>query len=490
MGRSVFPSFVILVVALTASCGGGGNVQTPPQPLPAVTISPLVPSVRAGTTMAFTATVNGVSSPTLTWSVNAVPHGNSTFGTITSTGTFTATYTAPATLPSSDAVAIEAAISTDAAMNGSTTVTLLNPTPQVSLVAPSFIPVGPFTITVLGSGFASGAVVNLASMQLATTFVSGSQLSASGTATSAQVGTAPVTVTNPDPGSSNSNIYNAQVATAPAVTAEVADRFLGQATFGPTTELIAQVQQTGLPDFLTTQLNLPVTTYPDPAPGETGLGALQQRFFTLILYAPDQLRQRVAFALGQIFVIAGDKINTPQAFTPYLDLLDNDAFANYRQIMKDVTLSPAMGHYLDMVNNDKPNSTGTTHANENYARELMQLFSIGTSLLNDDGSPVLDSSGNPIPTYTQDMVQAFARAFTGWTYPTQPGMTTATHNPEYWNGPMVAVDSNHDTNSKQLLQYSGAPPVGCFRQGRPPRRTWTALSTISSTTPMFPPLWP
>jgi uncharacterized protein (DUF1800 family) len=186
----------------------------------------------------------------------------------------------------------------------------------------------------------------------------------------------------------------------------------------------------------------------------------------MVLSAPDQLRQRVAFALGQTFVIAGDKINTPQAFTPYLDLLDSDAFTNYRQIMKDVTLSPAMGHYLDMVNNDKPNSTGTTHANENYARELMQLFTIGTSLLNEDGSPVLDSSGNPIPTYTQDVVQAFARAYTGWTYPTQPGMTTATHNPAYWNGPMVAVDSNHDTNSKQLLQYAGVSAGGLLPSGQ------------------------
>ena len=128
--------------------------------------------------------------------------------------------------------------------------------------------------------------------------------------------------------------------------------------------------------------------------------------------------------------------------------------------MQDVTLSPAMGHYLDMVNNDKPNPSLGTHANENYARELMQLFTTGTSLINDDGSLQLDSSGNPIPTYSQDDVQAFARAYTGWTYPTAPGATAHKHNAPYWIGPMVPWESNHDTDTKQLLQYSGAASGG------------------------------
>jgi len=261
-----------------------------------------------------------------------------------------------------------------------------------------------------------------------------------------------------------SGSFSATVTSA-GLSPNVADRFLEQTTFGPTSSLITEVQQTGLQNFLNSQFSLPVTPYADPAATETNNSLLQQRFFVQILTAPDQLRQRVAFALSQIFVIAGDKINTPQAFTPYLDLLENDAFTNYRQILQDVTLSPAMGHYLDMVNNDKPNPTTGTHADENYAREAMQLFTIGLSMLNEDGSTQM-SGGAPIPTYSQNTVEAFALAYTGWTYPTQPGATLQKHNPAYWTGPMVPFESNHDMTAKQLLQYPGMASGGTLPAGQ------------------------
>jgi uncharacterized protein (DUF1800 family) len=117
--------------------------------------------------------------------------------------------------------------------------------------------------------------------------------------------------------------------------------------------------------------------------------------------------------------------------------------------MKDVTLTPAMGHYLDMVNNDKP-ATGN-HANENYARELMQLFTLGLSQLNPDGTVQVDSTGLPVPSYAQDDVMALGRSLTGWTYPTEPGQTLKKHNPEFYGGPMVAFESNHDTGAKTFL---------------------------------------
>src|SRR5271168_2126045 len=118
--------------------------------------------------------------------------------------------------------------------------------------------------------------------------------------------------------------------------------------------------------------------------------------------------------------------------------------------MKDITLTAAMGHWLDMVDNVKP-ATGQ-HANENYARELMQLFTLGLSQTNPDGSQILDGSGNPIPTYTQADVMALGRSFTGWTYPTQPGMTLQAHNPSYYGGPMVVgSESNHDSGAKTFL---------------------------------------
>jgi hypothetical protein len=119
--------------------------------------------------------------------------------------------------------------------------------------------------------------------------------------------------------------------------------------------------------------------------------------------------------------------------------------------MEDVTLSPTMGEYLDMRNNDKANPATDTRANENYARELMQLFTIGLSELNLDGTLRPDANGNPIPTYDQTAVQNFAKVYTGWTYPTKPGAVLQKHNPAYFIGPMVPLESNHDRTSKTLL---------------------------------------
>ncbi len=286
---------------------------------------------------------------------------------------------------------------------------------------------------------------------------------------------APTTV--PSPGTvtiqaslaSNPAIFGTMMATVASagLAGNAADRFLEQTTFGPTSALISQVQQTGFQNFLASQFAMAPTIYADPAPTETNLSPLQQRYLVQLLTAPDQLRQRVAFALGQIFVISGTKDTLPTEFTPYLNLLETDAFTNYRQIMQDVTLSPAMGYYLDMVNNDKPSVTLGTHADENYARELMQLFTVGLSMLNEDGSVQVDGSGNPIPTYTQATVSAFAVVYTGWTYPTQAGATLQKHNPAYWVGPMEALDSNHDMTAKSpLLQYPGVANGGALPAGQ------------------------
>jgi uncharacterized protein (DUF1800 family) len=274
-------------------------------------------------------------------------------------------------------------------------------------------------------------------------------------------------VSNPNPGGANSNTSSAEVLgnSTPQIPPATAARFLEQTTFGPTPALITQVEYSGLQTFLTSQFNTPVTQYPQPASSESGYGDVQQRFYVLAITAPDQLRQRVAFALSQIFVVGAQKIGDPNGVTQYMQLLDNDAFTNYRQIMGDVTISPAMGDWLDMVNNGKP-KTGEDHANENFARENMQLFTIGTAMLNPDGSMQLDGSGNPIPTYSQAQVQEFALAYTGWTYPVTPGSTGKTYNPAYWIGPMVAVDSNHDETAKQLLTYPGVANGGLLPAGQ------------------------
>ncbi len=132
--------------------------------------------------------------------------------------------------------------------------------------------------------------------------------------------------------------------------------------------------------------------------------------------------------------------------------------------MKAVTLSPAMGRYLNMANNDKGNTAKATSANENYARELMQLFTLGLTQLNADGSPLLDQNSNPVPTYTQAIVTSTAKILTGWTYPTAPGATAKINNPAYYTGQMSAVESEHDVTSKTIVNNITVPAGGTAEQ--------------------------
>jgi uncharacterized protein (DUF1800 family) len=219
--------------------------------------------------------------------------------------------------------------------------------------------------------------------------------------------------------------------------------------------LIAHVQQVGFDAFLTEQFAAPVSIYPfdiNTAQNNT----IQNQFYINAITGQNQLRQRMAFALGQILVVSGNKITqdgtnpTTNGLAVWQQMLEQDAFDNYSKLLRDATLSPVMGHYLDMVNNDKP--SGKNNPNENYAREVLQLFSIGLYELNPDGSMKLDSSGQPINTYDQDVIEGYAHLFTGWTYPLKAGATQQKHNPLYYgNGPMVVVETNHDTSAKEIL---------------------------------------
>ncbi len=194
------------------------------------------------------------------------------------------------------------------------------------------------------------------------------------------------------------------------------------------------------------------------------MSCLQQNWFRNALQGQDQLRQRTAFTLSQIWVISGITINTPAAYNPYIKLLNNDSFTTYDKLMKDVTLSPQMGWYLDMANSAK--AVNGAIANENYARELMQLFTLGTELLNDDGTPKLDVGGHIIATYDQPTIQAFARAFTGWTYKAASGpqgFPSSTSQAD-WNSSMVPFDVQHDTGAKTLLNGTVLPAAQSTQQ--------------------------
>ena len=207
----------------------------------------------------------------------------------------------------------------------------------------------------------------------------------------------------------------------------------------------------GFSKWIDEQFNEPHSTLPDLENIPLGLGQVQSRFFTNAVHGRDQLRQRVALALHEIWVVSGTEENIPDQMIPYLQIFNDLAFDNYRNIMRKVTLNPAMGDYLDMRNNVKANPAAGTLANENYAREIMQLFTIGLYQLNPDGTLKLDASGNPIPTYLQTNIAELARVMTGWTYPIKPGATPRALNPAYYVGDMVPWEPNHDTGAKTLL---------------------------------------
>jgi uncharacterized protein (DUF1800 family) len=248
-------------------------------------------------------------------------------------------------------------------------------------------------------------------------------------------------------------------ASAP-VSVTTAARLLNQTTFGPTTALIQHVQQEGVTAWLAEQFVAPQTVLPVipttlPSYGGNAEDFNESEWWKTVLTGDDQLRQRVAFALSEMFVASSD-VDEGYEMQYYANLLATDAFGNWYTIMRDVTLSPAMGVYLNMFNSAKP--TGSLIANENFARENMQLFNLGLDLINQDGTLKLDANGNPIPTYTEAQVQAFARAFTGWTSANPNGSTPNTlSGMNNFYHQMVAIESEHDENSKTLLNGTTLP---------------------------------
>ena len=261
-----------------------------------------------------------------------------------------------------------------------------------------------------------------------------------------------------------------------AMSATDAARLLEQGTFGPTPSEVARVAALGFDGYLKEQTAVPATgysglsfvphtpavacTYDPAAPTSAAslcardnysLFQVQRQFFENAIGGSDQLRQRVAFALSQIFVVSGTEIYEAYGMAAYQNMLLGDAFGNFRQLLEDVTLSPVMGRYLDMANNDKPNPVRGTAPNENFAREVMQLFSIGVYQLNADGTLKLDANNQPQPTYDQKVIEGFASIFTGWTWPPRSGANSNWPNPINYEGVMVLFPEHHDPGTKLLL---------------------------------------
>ncbi len=253
-----------------------------------------------------------------------------------------------------------------------------------------------------------------------------------------------------------------------------AAKLLDVTTFGADYAQIDEVARQGNVAWLEQQFTLPPSTHlpivqryltqygfdinANPPPGTFRRFAWWEQTLT----APDQLRQRIAYALTQVFVVS-DNVDVifinPLALSSYYDMLLANAFGNFRDLLKAVTLHPVMGVYLSHVNNAKANPATNTFPDENYAREVMQLFCIGLFELNADGSQKHDSGGNPIPTYDNADIQEFAKIFTGLSYgPAQAGGASFFGNPNpVLHVPMQMFEAFHDTGAKHLLNGAVVP---------------------------------
>ncbi|MCX6954959.1 MAG: DUF1800 family protein [Verrucomicrobia bacterium] len=251
------------------------------------------------------------------------------------------------------------------------------------------------------------------------------------------------------------------------VTAVDAARFLTQATFGPTKAEIDSLTGGSIDTWLTAQLALPFTSHRTAINDDRNtfggsnsysnwnaihLPNRQSAWFKVSLTAPDQLRQRVAFALSQLLVVSdvalGDD-NRSEPLANYYDLLGNGAFGNFRSLLETVTLSPLMGEYLSSLRNSKADPVTGQTPDENYAREVMQLFTIGLQQLQPDGTLALGSDGLPIASYDQNTVTEMAKVFTGFAYPSTNLTAFRTAGANYF-APMQLFPAFHDNTAKNI----------------------------------------
>ena len=444
--------------------------------------------------------VTGTDNTGVTLQVNGIPGGNSQIGTAVSNQNGSITYTAPPVVPTpSNVVQLKVTSVDNPAVSVTRNISVLNPIPILSSANPMSFNIGPATVVVQGQDFISGAQVLMNGAPVPTTFNSGQQLTASLNLT--QPGNLDLQVLNPSPGPATSSDLIAQVQgtpPVPVVSPEDASRFLEQATFGATDADIHHLSMIGYQAWLNEQFSLPQTLQepaveqalilnnPPCAANNVKCNAalfvqnssseiyIQNAFWQQSLTASDELRQRVEYALGELFVISGTTPavqNMPRGEANYDDLLGADAFGNFRTLLQDVTLNPMMGQFLSMQGNDKGNAT--TDPDENYAREVMQLFTIGLYQLNDDGTQKLDGNGQPIPTYSNLDVMGLAKVFTGfsWNIPGNNSDSAWSNcciyvGPGYGEDllPMQSFPSHHSTQEKDFLGVTiptqGTPDPG------------------------------
>jgi uncharacterized protein (DUF1800 family) len=253
-------------------------------------------------------------------------------------------------------------------------------------------------------------------------------------------------------------------------------RFLHQATFGPREADVDALWDEGVETWFSEQLTMEPHNYLDAwrvIAGEFGdidegpnvnfMQLTHESFMYNALYSPDQLRQRMTYALSQLFVITErfDFGGHDQLILGYVDTLHTGAFGNFRDLFRDVTLHPAMGMFLAMLGNSKADPEKNIRPDENFARETMQLFSVGLQMLNQDGTPIIDDEGEPVQTYTPVDVQNYAAALTGWYFAGLEsyrfGDTFHAIEHSLRTKPMAPYDDYHQKTQKKLLRNYYVP---------------------------------
>jgi uncharacterized protein (DUF1800 family) len=438
----------VLLVFFIAGCGSG--IQS----IRAEEVALSGPfSVRLGGSAQYSATTQGDSLPAPVWLVDGVAGGTASTGLISVSGLYFPASSGAA----GSAVTISVQAEQQPSSSASRIVTILNPLPAITSgsVTQTIVGSTTFLLDIQGSGFVSTSQLLIAGTNVATTFISSRELKST-VVVPAGTTTVSAGVLNPNAAQTSPVSITLQVQTLASVSLTQATRLLDQTTFGPTLSAIQHVQQVGTAAYLVEQLNTPATLMPAiPNPPVTTcpdatFRCAQSSFWKNALTANDQLRQRVAFALSEIFVVSTDTVNA-RSIPSFQNVLANDAFGNFRQLINDVALSPAMGAYLNMLDSGAPPAGEI--ANENFAREFMQIFTTGLSLLNPDGSLQLNAQGLPQPVYTEAQVQASARALTGWTYASATGgiPTSFPNGVPNFDQPMQPIEAAHDTTAKILL---------------------------------------
>ncbi len=369
-----------------------------------------------------------------------------------------------------DASHLAATVNLPQAENTTLEITVTNPAPGASTsneanlgtnfptitVSPAMLSSGQVTITITGKDFPATATAFLDGKALTTTWISSSSLVAAGYLPPWKIGSVDISVATAPTATTDAD---AQVPLTPVqATFDTAARFSTQAAFGPNPEVVLHIQQTGLPGFIQEQMQLPGVVYPMDGSGR----APRSLFLQGATQGSSLLRLRGAWALRSYIDVPNPGFYAGVA--EWESKLEAATFGNYRDLMTAIASDPLIGTGLNLAGNVAP-SDPTEHPDQNFARELMQLFTLGTSLLNDDGTPKLDNNGQPIPTYDQTTVIALSRVFTGWEL--HPVVTqAATLSGIDYSQLLVAVESEHDTGSKTLFGTTIIPASGTTTQDR------------------------